>query len=81
MYAYCILANTVPTAPTLTNLTFTLDGDAAGSFVHIPTNGTDFQYNIPVYVNSSLPNAQHAITIEATGTNSSLVLFDYLVYT
>ncbi|KAH9897633.1 hypothetical protein C8Q73DRAFT_681944 [Cubamyces lactineus] len=82
VYVYNALANTVPWTTTLTNLTFTLDGASAGQYVHIPTDSTDFQYDVPVFVKENLANTDHTITIEATGdTNSSLVLFDYIVYT
>ncbi|KZT24560.1 hypothetical protein NEOLEDRAFT_1094376 [Neolentinus lepideus HHB14362 ss-1] len=83
IYAYCILANYVQYTTTLTNLTFRLDGNGVGeNYVHVPTTSTSFQYNVPVYVNDSIPNGQHTLEIEATGdTNSSLVLFDYATYT
>ncbi|KAI0326739.1 hypothetical protein GY45DRAFT_1258403, partial [Cubamyces sp. BRFM 1775] len=82
VYVYNVLANTVQYTTTLTNITFTLDGASAGQYVHIPTDSTDFQYDVPVFVKENLANTDHTIIIEATGdTNSSLVLFDYIVYT
>ncbi|KAI0354713.1 hypothetical protein OH77DRAFT_1404809, partial [Trametes cingulata] len=82
VYVYNVLANTVPFTTTYTNIVFTLDGTSAGSFVHVPTDSTDFQYDVPVFARDGLPNTDHTIVIEATGdTNSSLVLFDYIVYT
>ncbi|KZP17993.1 hypothetical protein FIBSPDRAFT_792544 [Athelia psychrophila] len=81
VYAYCVLANTVQSTTTLTNLTFFMDGELVGTYQHIPTTSADYQYNVPVYVNTSLFNQQHVLTMEATGTNSSLILFDYVDYT
>lgn len=81
MYAFCILANNVPSATTLTNLTFTLDGAQVGTFVHVPTSSPDYQYNFPVYANASIPGGRHLFTISIAGdTNSSVVVFDYLMY-
>ncbi|THH14621.1 hypothetical protein EW146_g5741 [Bondarzewia mesenterica] len=82
VYTYCILANNVPYATTLTNLSFNVDGSDVGTFVHVPTNSTDYIYDFPVYVNENLSSALHQLIISATGdTKSSLVLFDYMVYT
>ena len=36
-----------------TNITFSLDGENVGVFLHIPSS-TEFQYNVPVYTNQSL---------------------------
>lgn len=58
-----------------------MDGKLVGTYQHIPTTSVDYQYNVPVYVNTSLSNQQHVLTMEATGTNASLILFDYADYT
>ncbi len=82
VYVYHVIANTVPYTTTLTNLTFTLDGQQVGTYVHIPTDSTAFQYDVPVYTNPNLSNGDHTLVMEATGdTASSLILFDYIVYT
>ncbi|KAI9066502.1 hypothetical protein FKP32DRAFT_372867 [Trametes sanguinea] len=82
VYVYNVLANTVLYTTTFTSITFTLDGQNVGQFVHVPTASTDFQYDVPVFASDSLPNGDHTLVIEANGaTNSSLVLFDYIVYT
>ncbi|KAI0640174.1 hypothetical protein C8Q77DRAFT_116628 [Trametes polyzona] len=82
VYVYNVLANTVPFTTTFTSITFTLDGTNAGQFIHVPTDSTDFQYNVPVFVQTGLSNTDHTLVIEANGDkNSSLVLFDYIVYT
>ncbi|KZP14249.1 hypothetical protein FIBSPDRAFT_796861 [Athelia psychrophila] len=81
VYAYCVLGNTVPKTVTLTNLTFLMDGELVGTYQHTPTTSADYQYNVPVYVATSLSNEQHVLTIEAAGTTNSLILFDYVEYT
>ena len=82
VYVYNALANSVPLADTLTNLTFTLDGATVGTFVHEPTSSTLFDYNILVFKDQSLKNMEHELVIQATGdTRAALTLFDYVVYT
>ncbi|KZP05462.1 hypothetical protein FIBSPDRAFT_877525 [Athelia psychrophila] len=77
VYAYCVLANAVQEAATYTNLTFLMDGELVGTFEHIPTTSTAYQYNTSVYANTSLSYQEHILTIMATGTNMSVILFDY----
>ncbi|KAI0756229.1 hypothetical protein C8Q80DRAFT_15800 [Daedaleopsis nitida] len=82
VYVYCIVANKVPGADTLTNLTFSIDGQQVGSYTHVPTDSTAFSYQVPVYVNRDLPNKAHTIVIQSVGdAKASLVLFDNIVYT
>ncbi|KAH8116543.1 hypothetical protein DFH11DRAFT_1505911, partial [Phellopilus nigrolimitatus] len=81
VYVFFILANEVTEyVTTLTNVTFSLDGSYAGSYVHSPSPTTDYQYNVPVYVNASLENSQHIFEVRTTGEANSLILFDYLIY-
>ncbi|KAF8552919.1 hypothetical protein OG21DRAFT_1498083 [Imleria badia] len=82
LYIFFILANTVPQAETLTDMIFYLDEIAVGTFVHAPSSSTDYQYNVPVYVNESLVSGEHTMMIEPVNSgNPVLMLFDYLVYT
>ncbi|KAL5510945.1 hypothetical protein ACEPAG_4702 [Sanghuangporus baumii] len=81
LYVFFILANTVPFTDTVTNMNFILDEETVGSFVHQPTNSSDFEYNVPVYVNNSLSSGQHHMRMEAAGNHSALILFDYFIYT
>ncbi|PIL31266.1 hypothetical protein GSI_05964 [Ganoderma sinense ZZ0214-1] len=81
VYVYNIIANQIPYTTTLTNLTFWINSDLVGSYVHIPENTTALEYNVLVYSNTSLPNGQHFFTMSAGGPNASLILFDRLVYT
>lgn len=63
-------------------MTFFIDGNQVGTYVHIPTTDDDYLYDVPVYTTTGLSNSPHVLTIDATGdVNSSLILFDYAVYT
>ncbi|KLO15322.1 hypothetical protein SCHPADRAFT_824858 [Schizopora paradoxa] len=64
-----------------TNLNFTLDGVPAGSFQHPLGNRTQFLYNVSTFGRAGLENAAHSLIITSGGNTSSLLLFDYLVYT
>ncbi|KAM5534434.1 hypothetical protein V8D89_011901 [Ganoderma adspersum] len=80
IYVFNIIPNSAGGATTLTNLSFFLDHEYVGQFIHIPDQTTNIAYHVPVYVNESLPDAQHSLDIRATGPNASLVLFDYARY-
>lgn len=82
MFVYCILANNLTGITTLANYSFTLDGVEVGRFIHVPENGLDFQYNVLVYSNTSVPNGDHTFQLLAdSNVNDTLILFDYAQYT
>lgn len=83
VYVYHLLANGPPGIVVYTNLTFYLDDHHVGVFSHVPeiSNTTTIQYHVPVYVNTTLPDAPHTLVISATGRDVSLILFDFVVYT
>ncbi|KAI5117138.1 hypothetical protein M0805_008257 [Coniferiporia weirii] len=84
VYAFFIVPDTIPNPgiTILANMSITLDGEFVGNFVRSPTNQTDFLYNFTGYVNESLADAAHQISFSANAqVSSSLILFDYLVYT
>ncbi|KLO05554.1 hypothetical protein SCHPADRAFT_721328 [Schizopora paradoxa] len=68
-------------SPATTNLNFTLDGELAGSFRHPLGNVSQFLYNVSTFGKAGLKNAPHTLIIASGGDTSSLLLFDYLVYT
>jgi hypothetical protein len=81
-----IIPNLVPDAATTVNLGFSLDGDPADTYLHVPDLGTaDFQYNVSMFARNGLSNTAHTIVIEPlvwTRHNyNSILLFDYAVYT
>lgn len=85
VYVFNLIAPDVPQRPkvTLTSLAFYIDEHYAGGFIHTPEPAApDILYNVPVYANSSLSSDhEHTIQIVASGSQDSLVLFDYIIYT
>ncbi|KAI0756224.1 hypothetical protein C8Q80DRAFT_16147 [Daedaleopsis nitida] len=86
VYVYHIVINAIdglPQVTTLTNLSFIIDGDLVGQYINTPLGDRNFTvaYQVPVYVNTTLPNGPHSLVVRADGTNNSLVLFDYAQYT
>ncbi|KAM5539192.1 hypothetical protein V8D89_007065 [Ganoderma adspersum] len=79
VYAFNILPNTLPATITTANISFSIDGEDVGRFLHSPESGTTILYNQLVYQNTTLDDGPHTFTMTA-GSNS-LVLFDYLLYT
>ena len=65
-----------------TDLTFGIDSEFAGTFVHNPSSSETLTYNALVYANQSLPDGNHTLTIQngRVGNPISTVLLDYLVY-
>ncbi|KAF8447218.1 hypothetical protein L210DRAFT_3390820 [Boletus edulis BED1] len=87
LYIYFILAN----APNIflltatTSVNCTLDGVTFPPFVHFPTLGAGYQYNVPVFAAESLASGTHTVTLQpivptSAPTDSVLMLFDYLIY-
>ncbi|KAI0756180.1 hypothetical protein C8Q80DRAFT_14045 [Daedaleopsis nitida] len=83
IYVYNVIANNGSAGSLFTtDLTFYLDGDYVGRFVHIPLPGNSvLQYDVLVYMNQSLADALHTFTMKASGSTDSLIMFDYIVYT
>ncbi|KAI0714764.1 hypothetical protein C8Q76DRAFT_692784 [Earliella scabrosa] len=83
VYVFNLVPNNVPKAQvTYTNLTFFINNTLVGHYVHTPDpSGPQLQYRVPVYVNASLPYADHILDVVAGGTQYSLVLFDSITYT
>ncbi|KAF8447219.1 hypothetical protein L210DRAFT_3390326 [Boletus edulis BED1] len=87
LYLYFILANApnflLLTATTSVNVT--VDGVTFPPFVHFPTPGAGYQYNVPVFAAESLASGTHTVTLQpivptSAPTDSVLMLFDYLIY-
>lgn len=85
VYVYNIVANTIPDNPNVvhgSNMTFSIDGALVGTFVHIPSSSTAYEYNYTVFSSTNLPNTEHTVVVQTTGDSvSSLILFDYAIYT
>ena len=85
VYVYNLIMNIlVPGAYTTTNLTFLIDSDYVGSYMHIPTSNDSTPkvfYQTLVYSNDTLEQGEHTLQMVASGSTTSLILFDYVMYT
>ena len=83
VYVYNILANVIPYTTTLTNLTFLVDGRLRGFFSHIPDPTLPaIMYRALVFFETGLSNEEHTLVMMTSDAlQSSLVLFDYVIYT
>ncbi|KAF8447251.1 hypothetical protein L210DRAFT_2785803 [Boletus edulis BED1] len=82
LYIFFITANNVTGATTFTDLDFVLDQVTVGRYTHTPSSSTDYQYNVPVYVNESMDLGAHNMMIQPVNSgNQVLMLFDYFIYT
>ncbi|KZV70567.1 hypothetical protein PENSPDRAFT_685413 [Peniophora sp. CONT] len=84
LYVNCLLPLSVPAnvnmTPTFTNLTFTLDDQLAGNFLHDGTpQGQGFQPNATVFSQTDLSEGQHTFRMDL-GPNS-VFLLDSIVVT
>ena len=60
----------------------TFDGQQVGMFSQAPDGNDTYRYNSLVYSNASLEVGMHTFGLEAgLSGETSLVLFDYLIYT
>ncbi|RPD58421.1 hypothetical protein L227DRAFT_505389 [Lentinus tigrinus ALCF2SS1-6] len=83
VYVYCVVTHSFRSPVGNSDMSFFIDGILVGNFVQPPTGDTTYQYNVPVYVNESLPFGSHTIAIvngHPSG-NQSLTLLDRIVYT
>ncbi|KAI0713167.1 hypothetical protein C8T65DRAFT_645758 [Cerioporus squamosus] len=81
VYVYFLVPGTFAATTTFMNTSFFIDDELVGQFVNMPHAAADISYRVPVYTNNSLSNSGHTLVMRATGTNASLILFDYIVYT
>ena len=86
IWVFFILANANKLGPSITTNTqtnFTLDGQHAGDFTHIPNLDTlALQYNATAFSASSLSNTTHQLIISTNDFPVNVfVNFDYAIYT
>ncbi|KAA1466903.1 hypothetical protein DENSPDRAFT_876904 [Dentipellis sp. KUC8613] len=82
LYLYCLLPLGLPansnSTPTLTNLTFTLDNEPAGNFLHFGSDSASgFQPNTSVFTRTGLSTALHTFRVDLGP--DSVFLLDYYV--
>ncbi|KAF9457712.1 hypothetical protein BDZ94DRAFT_1202270 [Collybia nuda] len=67
---------------TLMECNFTLDGEHAGFYQHIPDKSEDFQYNVLGFNSTGLSNVDHTVRVTTEGVDyQPLLNFDYAIYT
>ena len=84
IWVYGILANTAGTGVTIfTNTSFELDGTLAGRYEHIPDpTQQQYIYNVSMFQSTGLTFGEHTLMMMAMqGSEPSLLMFDYAVYT
>ncbi|KAF9821387.1 hypothetical protein IEO21_00633 [Rhodonia placenta] len=82
IWVFGVIPNYVPYATTYVNISFELDGHTVGSFSHIPSESDAYQYNVTLYSNTSLKDAQHTLTMTPRrDVNASYMAFDWAMYT
>ncbi|KAJ6476356.1 hypothetical protein C8R45DRAFT_833857 [Mycena sanguinolenta] len=80
IYFFGMVPNTLPKTTTLVNLIFSLDGALVGTYTHKPDSTTStFLYSVPMLALADLSNTAH--TLVAQAQSSSLLIFDYAMYT
>ena len=82
IYIFCIIAHTSSSPDGNTDLQFFIDSQLVGKYRLQPTGSTIYDYNVPVYVNESLSNGPHNLTIQngRIGGLFSLILLDKIMY-
>ncbi|KAJ3556236.1 hypothetical protein NM688_g2138 [Phlebia brevispora] len=84
IYVYCVIA---PSSSGVriagsADMLFYIDEQIVGSFTRDTTGQTTFEYNVSVYVNTSIPPGLHTFALQngrASG-GTSLTLLGYMVY-
>ncbi|KAI0638985.1 hypothetical protein C8Q77DRAFT_1078700 [Trametes polyzona] len=84
IYVYCIIPDEREATDGFPNMVFTLDAEAVGSYnVDTPLRTGPYDYNVLVYANTSLVPGKHVLEIMngVPGSNGSILLLDYILYT
>ncbi|KAH9850678.1 hypothetical protein C2E23DRAFT_759957, partial [Lenzites betulinus] len=83
VYVFCIVTRSFTSPDANADMSFFIDDEPVGRYIQAPDGNTTYEYNVPVYVNQSLSNGLHTITVAngQYGADKSLLLLDYIVYT
>lgn len=83
LYVYCILVYAGSSIAFPSDMAFTLDGHDVGIYLQPPSGTATYEYNVPVYVNTSIPNGLHTFTLKngRDDGQGSVALVDYFIYT
>lgn len=86
VYVYVAIAYSSPGQERDTYLSFFIDNEPVGTYVHAgspPPDSEQLSYHIPVYVNLSMPAGPHTFAVQngLSESGASLVILDSIVYT
>lgn len=81
IYVFFITVPIISNVTTETHLNLTLDGQPVSVFNYVPGPNDYYQYNQSVYSNSNMIIGDHTLIISSEGATSSVLEFDYAVYT
>jgi hypothetical protein len=80
IYIFGIVPNQVPNVSTLVDVRFLLDGEFVTPYRHEPEITDQIFYNVPLYVNQSLPHGRHELVIQPMAQpDQSIFVFDKAV--
>ncbi|KAI0754137.1 hypothetical protein C8Q80DRAFT_1094444, partial [Daedaleopsis nitida] len=79
IYVFNALANSISSTRTDQNITFFLDGQQAGTFVHAATSSTEIDYRVQVFARNGLTNGSHTLVVQPEPNSN--ILFDFAMYT
>lgn len=65
----------------LTEVSISIDGNFVARYSNRPNPSTQFLYHVPVFAASNLAFGEHSVEMSADGSDQTLVLFDYALYT
>lgn len=71
----------LPGAGSLTNISVTIDGKVAGGFRLQQGELDPAVFNVTFFAQDSLPYGRHDVSIQTVDPESSVVNFDYALYT
>lgn len=84
IYVYCVTAHSSNSSET-SDMIFFIDNEVVGKFSLASSIGnvSKYQYNVPVYVNHSMPAGVHKFTLQngLQGGHNTLIMLDSIVYT
>ncbi|KAF5351327.1 hypothetical protein D9758_007971 [Tetrapyrgos nigripes] len=82
IYVFCILALTSSSPTGDSDMSFYIDNQLSGTFVQKAPGVPEYDYHVPVYVNTSLSPGPHTLLLQNGHVNGtkSLVLLDEIVY-
>ncbi|KAF9463794.1 hypothetical protein BDZ94DRAFT_1258045 [Collybia nuda] len=84
VYVYCVLATSIAFPSGKSEMSFSIDGQLAGTFSRSPPGPWGYQYNVPVFSHSALSPGTHRLDITngniGQTQGQTLLMLDNIVY-